>query len=633
MEPSEPTTKLSVPETRQSKRRPAFYLAAVLLGLLPFVAIEILLRLFGIGSDAANAELHAGFGATIPLFELDADQQSYRTNQAKQQFFVADSFAASKPDKEFRVFCLGGSTVQGRPYRPETSFGQWLELELNATDQSRNFNVVNCGGISYASYRLRPVLKEVLNYQPDLIIVATGHNEFLEDRTYDSLKSRSGVRMMLEDSARSLRTVMLLRELTGGAPRVEPTNDAEPAEGEVETRLDNEAGYASYHRDEQWRSQVRDEFAESVADMAEMCKAANVPLVFVKLGANLRDCPPFKSEHREGLSVEDEQLWQALFDEAEANAAVDTAKALKLYERAAQIDDQYPLLHFRIARTLDQLGRFSEALQSYQIALNQDICPLRMTSPLVEQLRGVATKYSVPLIDAASAVSAASSDGITGFDAYIDHVHPTIGVHQIIASEIASSLREIQLVGSSAHLDVVARRRLFHDHLSKLESTYYSNGRRRIGWLEGWAQRKRLYDETLPVDARGFVATALRNLDLHRFDEAQKNIISALEEDVAAGTTLLKAAASVFQQGRSLESDWLLKQVQANAVTDEQIMGVQLGFLVLALEASETSTASQILATHDEQWAEIIANDTTGWSDAMPDLNARIATLKPAPAR
>ena len=633
MEPSEPTTKTSVPETRRSRRRPAFYLAAVLLGLLPFVAIEILLRLFGIGADAANAELHAGFGTTIPLFELDADQQSYRTNHAKQQFFVADSFAASKPDKEYRVFCLGGSTVQGRPYRPETSFGQWLELELNATDQGRNYNIVNCGGISYASYRLRPVLKEVLNYQPDLIIVATGHNEFLEDRTYDTLKSRSSIRMKLEDSARSLRTVMLLRQLTGGEPRVEPTSDTEPAEGEVETRLDNEAGYASYHRDEQWRGQVRDEFAESVADMAEMCKAANVPLVFVKLGANLRDCPPFKSEHREGLPVEDEQSWQAMFDEAAAVSTEESAKALERYERATEIDNQYPLLHFRIARTLDKLGRFSEALQSYQTAMDLDICPLRMTSPLVEQLQNVATKYSVPLIDAASVVSAASSNSIAGYDAYIDHVHPTIGVHQIIAAEIARSLREIRLVGSSADLDVVARRRLFRDHLNKLESTYYSNGRRRIGWLEGWAQRKRLYDETLPVDARGFVATALRDLDLHRFDEARKNIISALGEDDDARSMLLKAAASTFQQGRTFESDWLLKQLQATSVTDRQIMEVQLAFLVIALDANETTTASQILATNGEQLGEVIANDTTGWVTTMPDISVRIATLKSASTR
>ena len=265
--------------------------------------------------------------------------------------------------------------------------------------------------------------------------------------------------------------------------------------------------------------------------------------------------------------------------------------------------------------------------------MDLDICPLRMTSPLVEQLQNVATKYSVPLIDAASVVSAASSNSIAGYDAYIDHVHPTIGVHQIIAAEIARSLREIRLVGSSADLDVVARRRLFRDHLNKLESTYYSNGRRRIGWLEGWAQRKRLYDETLPVDARGFVATALRDLDLHRFDEARKNIISALGEDDDARSMLLKDAASTFQQGRTFESDWLLKQLQATSVTDRQIMEVQLAFLVIALDANETTTASQILATNGEQLGEVIANDTTGWVTTMPDISVRIATLKSASTR
>ena len=96
---------------------------------------------------------------------------------------------------------------------------------------------------------------------------------------------------------------------------------------------------------------------------------------------------------------------------------------------------------------------------------------------------------------------------------------------------------------------------------------------------------------------------------------------------------LLKAAASTFQQGRTFESDWLLKQLQATSVTDRQIMEVQLAFLVIALDANETTTASQILATNAEQLGEVIANDTTGWVNTMPDISVRIATLKSASTR
>ncbi|MFY9253770.1 MAG: GDSL-type esterase/lipase family protein [Fuerstiella sp.] len=609
---------------RRKRRRPVFYLAAVALGVLPFLALEVALRVFGVGDDVANAELHAGFGNVAPLFQLDETQQAYQTNHVKEQFFVTDSFAATKPKDEFRIFCLGGSTVQGRPYRPETSFGEWLELELNAIDGSHKYKVVNCGGISYASYRLRPVLKEVLNYQPDLIVLATGHNEFLEDRTYDSVKSRSGFRMRLEDSAKSLHTVMLLRKLVGGAPRLEPQEETTPLPNEVETRLDDDAGYASYHRDKQWRDEVCEEYDVSVTDMVETCQAAGVPVYLVKLGANLRDCPPFKSEHKDGLSVEDEQGWQELFDEATAVAEKDGNAALKLYQQAAKIDDEYPLLHFRIARTLDQLGRFDEALVSYKLALDQDICPLRLTTPIAERLEAIASKYSVPLVDAESAIAAFSSQQITGYDAYIDHVHPTIGAHQKIAQQTAALMVESGLVSKADHLTSVQRRQLYQTHIQQLEPTYYSNGRRRIGWLEGWARRKRLYDETLPVDARGYVATALRYLDLHRFDDAFGNMTNAVALSEDAVGMFVSAAADIFQQGRSYESKWILEHLQQCSLTDTQLEAVDLGLLVMALENGQSADVDPLLKKHTEQWPRIVADDKSGWATVIPNLSELI---------
>ena len=41
------------------------------------------------------------------------------------------------------------------------------------------------------SYRLLLILEKCLQYKPDLFIVCTGHNEFLEDRSYAHLKERA----------------------------------------------------------------------------------------------------------------------------------------------------------------------------------------------------------------------------------------------------------------------------------------------------------------------------------------------------------------------------------------------------------------------------------------------------------
>ena len=105
--------------------------------------------------------------------------ESYQSANAEEN--------ANKSRDEFRIFCLGGSTVQGRPYANETSFTTWLELSLQAADPRRQWQVVNCGGVSYASYRLLPIMKETLQYEPDLYIIYTGQNEFLEERTYGEI--------------------------------------------------------------------------------------------------------------------------------------------------------------------------------------------------------------------------------------------------------------------------------------------------------------------------------------------------------------------------------------------------------------------------------------------------------------
>ena len=539
----------------QNRRRGRRRIIAVLLGLAPFLLLEVTLRILGVG---APTDVHAGFG-TAPLFELSDDESTYRTALAREQFFVAEEFDAKKPDREFRIFCLGGSTVQGRPFRPETSFGGWLQVELNACDSSRRYRTINCGGISYASYRLKPVLREVLNYQPDLIVIATGHNEFLEDRTYSGMKSRSAGRFLMDELAGSLHTVAAVRQLMGTGPRQEPGESDDRLSEKVETRLDDDAGYASYHRNDEWYQQVCSQYRDSVSEMVAMCDKAGVRLILVHLGSNLRDCPPFKSEHASDLSVDDEQRWQALFDSA--TQETDVTRALDLYLQAELIDATYPLLQFRIARCLDKLGQHEEALKAYRAARDLDVCPLRMVSKMESDLQQIAKNTGVPLVDVRSEVAALGSDGIGGQESYIDHVHPNIAAHQTMASKLVGQLVKLGTVPDSAP-SVARQREVRQQHVERLSKAYFANGGRRIGWLEGWARRQRLFDETQPTDGRTYQAAALRYLELRQLDEAKDMLDGSLDVAPGKAEDLVGAAAGLFQSGRVFEAGWLLDRME-----------------------------------------------------------------------
>src|SRR5205085_3098240 len=170
------------------------------------------LRALGLGQATDFNDPFVGFSDIHPLFVLNEETGRYEIPKSRQTHFQPDGFAAEKSANEFRIFVLGGSTVQGRPWSIESSFTTWLGLNLDASDASREYQVVNCGGVSYATYRLIPILQEVLKYQPDLIIFCEGHNEFLEDRSYAPLKARGPALMWLEQQATRLYTYNVIRD-------------------------------------------------------------------------------------------------------------------------------------------------------------------------------------------------------------------------------------------------------------------------------------------------------------------------------------------------------------------------------------------------------------------------------------
>ncbi len=156
---------------------------------LGLVVGETLLSVLRIGDDTLfedpfiSVSGSALFGRRKPV----GGPEVYATRVGKLKFFNPQQFPVDKPVGGFRVFTLGGSTTQGQPYDHRVAFAAWLQLYLRAADPSRPWEVINAGALSYASYRIVALIKELLLYEPDLFVVYTGHNEFLEERTYSAL--------------------------------------------------------------------------------------------------------------------------------------------------------------------------------------------------------------------------------------------------------------------------------------------------------------------------------------------------------------------------------------------------------------------------------------------------------------
>jgi hypothetical protein len=142
----------------------------------------------------------------------------------------------------------------------------------------------------------------------------------------------------------------------------------------------------------------------------------------------------------------------------------------------------------------------------------------------------------------------------------LDHVHPTIGGHQKIAQTIATRLWESGLAPKSGNWPEADRRAAYSRHLRDLGPNYLADGRRRVEWLENWARRERLLDETLPKDARGFLHMGFRRLDFGDEDGAWDAFDEALKQPISAAA-INEHAEELLAEGREEAATRLRKQL------------------------------------------------------------------------
>lgn len=408
-----------------------------------FGLIEVILMAIGVKPLSYEKDPYVGFSSQIPLFiSQENSEEMLVTARNKLAYFNKQEFSREKPDDTTRVFCLGGSTTYGRPYDDTTSFCGWLRELLPAADPEKKWELINGGGISYASYRVAALMEELADYEPDLFIVYCGQNEFLERRTY------SGI-IEMPETVRGLSAVLSKTRTYSGISRLIDNSDkpseeeTEKLDGEVNTILDQSIGPKDYERDEELEAQVISHYRFNMARMVDIARAAGAKVIFVTPASNLRNCSPFKSQHRDGLSGPDQEKVKELIAKAKQQlAAKEFAEALESLDTATQTDDQYAHAHYYRGRALEGLQKFDEAKIAYERALDDDVCPLRARSPMPGIVAEVAADRDVPVVNFLDLVEQKSAHGIAGADLFLDHVHPTIEGHRLLALEIFDEMVE-----------------------------------------------------------------------------------------------------------------------------------------------------------------------------------------------
>ncbi len=473
-------------------RRIGFRIAAAGLGLGLLVCLESICHLAGWGKEPSPLESMEAHLNPAPLFVPNGVTGMMVTNPGRRRFFQIETFARRKPAGAFRIFCLGGSTTQGNPFGRETAFSTWLRLGLEAADARRTWEVINCGGLSYPSYRVSLILDECLAYEPDLIVLCTGHNEFLEARGFQALQDAPAwVRSFVGTALRLRIAKLAYKGLTAikqeNNPGAQSSLDDRPLREEVDAILDYHDALKVYHRNEHWRRNVTRGFEESLVQMARACQKAEVPLILVRPVSNLRDCPPFKSEHRANLADEDLARWKELQRRAAASTAHNPSAAISPLEQAVAIDPRFALTWYQLGRAYASVGRGSEARAALRRAREEDVCPLRIIEPMEQALRRASRRFAIPYVDWSALLSRDDSTAILGNEWLLDHVHPNIEGHRLLGEELT------RLMSEKGWLDLPdSWTASFADatkaHLNSLPQDYVANGLEALKGLRAWTR-------------------------------------------------------------------------------------------------------------------------------------------------
>jgi tetratricopeptide (TPR) repeat protein len=405
-----------------------------LLLVVPLFALEALVRVVG---WQAGDDPYIHFGRVTSFFgDAKIDGVSHKQVKARDLYRERQvSFATQKPANTFRVFCLGGSASAGWPHPAEETYSAYLKSALELAYPHRKIEVLNVSAHAYAAYRVRLIQQEVLAFQPDLIVIYSGNNEFIEPRLYATRRRWYDAVAALAQHSTAYR---LIRGSALGS-RLFPQNTL---------RADFRGGVAF----EQWSKieelplvlrtdpgqleKVAEHYEFSITSMVKAAKDKDIPVILLTVPTNLRDWRPNVSV----VSVQgdrEKQWGKAYLAGQAALLKSDTKLAVESLTRAAMLDPGHAATHYYLGRALEAAGRLDEAHTSYDRARNLDANPFRTISRFNEIIRRIGEAFdNATVVDMEAHFRAASYPHAPGFDLFLDYVHPTKKGNLILAKNV-----------------------------------------------------------------------------------------------------------------------------------------------------------------------------------------------------
>jgi tetratricopeptide (TPR) repeat protein len=320
-----------------------------------------------------------------------------------------DMFLKEKPKNGFRVFVMGSSTVLGFPYNQNVMFTRILQERLQDSYPDKKVEVINTAITAVNSFTLLDFLDDILDEDPDAILIYAGHNEFYGAFGIGSVEksNRSRNLILLHEQLLSFRLYQFLRN---GIAWIGKLVSGDKKDQDVRGTLmklivDNKKiGY----KGKTYAIGI-ERYKKNMEQILIRAERKNIAVFISELVSNVKDIKPFCSETSSGYPA-----------------------AMEIYNSGIKNEIQ---------------GEFDHAKEDYYRAKDLDCLRFRASEEINEAIHELAEKYNAQLVPMKRYFEEASPHKLIGYNLITEHLHPNIDGYFLMADAFYDAVTGSNITG------------------------------------------------------------------------------------------------------------------------------------------------------------------------------------------
>ena len=299
-------------------------------------------------------------------------------------------FSAIKSSDTIRIFILGGSVAHEFNHSSFESLLQEVILD-------KKFEVINCGMDGYDSYRVYLIEKEILKYDPDLIIVLSGNNEF---------RNKMKINLKAYYLNKFLSNFWVFRKVQNKIVQLFDKKDPQ------------------FNRNGEKRIIA---YEKNIRNITLSAKKKGVPIILCTLPVNMKDYPP-----NVPIPICKEFYAGSFFLENDKYS-----KAIEEFENLLKIKPKNPFGFYYLGHTYERMKNFTKAKEYYLKHLDSSEDDWDVATPRSNEIvRKVCVEEEVGLVDLELSFMDTASYGLLGREQFYDNCHWYSEYYDIVEGQL-----------------------------------------------------------------------------------------------------------------------------------------------------------------------------------------------------